>query len=169
MAEVYTMHAPGIHALAHRFLRDPGEADEVVQETFLKAFRHLEGFREESKLSTWLYQIALNACRSRARKPRPVSGSVKAGGEGEDLLDGLEDRRVEVPSEALARGEMQAKVKRTLDALPEHYKEILVLALDRGLSYGQVARLTGRSEDEVRGVLYRARIAFRKAYGEEAS
>ncbi len=164
MAELYTLHAPGIHALAHRFLRDPGEADEVVQETFLKAFRHLGGFREEAKLSTWLYQIALNACRSRGRKVRPATGTRDEG----DLLDGLEDGRVEIPSDALARAEVQARVKRVLDALPEHYKEILVLALDRELSYVQVARLTGRSEIEVRGMLYRARIAFRKAYGEEA-
>lgn len=169
MAEVYTLHAPGIHALAHRFLRDAGEAEEVVQETFLRAFRHFGSFRGDAKLSTWLYRIALNACRSRARKMRPVSGSAHVAGKGEDLLDGIEDRRVEVPAEALARGEVQAKVKHTLDALPEHYKEILVLALDRGLSYAQVAKVTGRSEAEVRGVLYRARIAFRKAYGEDAS
>lgn len=155
-ARVYQDHSQAIYYLALRFLGDPERAEDVTHDVFLKAWRHLAGFRHESAWRTWLYRIAINHCRN-------VAGTWAA----RHLVSGVDDAvweaaeaRTDSPLRVLEIKELGERIRQTMDRLSEEYRLLILLVADEHLSYEEVGELTGQSADAVRGKLHRARKAF---------
>jgi len=138
---------PKLYNLALRILENPYEAEEVVQETFLRVVEHQNSFKGESKLSTWIYRIALNECRQRIRKRQRARAATT---EIARTLEHTEDA-----PKALARDETVAQVRRAVRGLPEPQREAVILAKYDGLPYAQIAEILGCSVGAVKARVFR--------------
>ena len=152
-------------AVTKRLLREEEDARDAVQDAFLSAFRAMEGFEGQARLSTWLHRIAVNAAlmKLRTRKRKPETSI-------EDLLPGfLEDGHMADPPSAwregadtlVARAETREWVRERIDALPEGYRTVLVLRDIEELDTTEVAKLLEMSPGAVKTRLHRARQALR--------
>ena len=145
-------------------MNNGADAEEVAQETFLKALRGLKSFRGDAKFSTWLLQIALNEARLRLRRSRThihesldeVSGSEDSGYVPRDFADWRE-----IPSEALARKELRETIEQTLQGLRPIYREVLVLRFFEELSLEEIAAVTKAPLSTVKSRLYRGLAALK--------
>ena len=153
-------------AIAQSVLDNAADAEEVVQESFLKALRGLGNFRGEAKFSTWLIQIVLNEARARLRRerrhPHRSIDEVAESESGEYVPRDLADWR-EIPSEALARQELRSTIERALRSLRPIYREVLVLRDIQHFNVAQTADILGISKDLVKTRLRRARVQMREA------
>lgn len=147
-AELVRSHHPRVIRLCAFLLSDPVAGEDAAQEVFLKAYRQLSGFRGDAAFSTWLTRIAYHHCadilRSRARRPtEPLN---------ETFADPLPS-----PVEAFISAE---SLQKTLGALPEESREILLLREVEGLTYEEIAETLDCTLDAVKSRLRRARLAF---------
>ena len=141
-------HQQRVYHFCFHYLRDAGDAREACQDTFIRAHGALSRYRQRAKLSTWLFQIALNLCRDRLRaRPRPLVA----------LNDHDAPCHRATPDEAAMRDTDLAKLDRGLNALPEKFRAVIVLSCLDGLSHGECADILKCSERAVEGRLYRAR------------
>lgn len=154
-----------LYLAARTLLQSDADAEDVAQETLLKAFRSLGQFRGESKFSTWLLRIALNEARMRLRKKREISIEDLApkDEDGDYTPIQLADWR-EIPLEALARKEMREHLASAVRELPEKYREALVLRDIQGLSIAETAQTLDISISNVKTRLFRARLMFRDIF-----
>lgn len=139
------------------------DAEEVVQETVLKAFLHLDQFRGDARFSTWLMRIAVNEARGLLRKYRrakwePLEQTLP---NGKVLRRDFPDPR-ETPAESLEREEVRAVVSKVVKMLPPKYQEIFVLRDLKRLSIADTARRLGITRSTVKARLWRARIKMRR-------
>lgn len=141
------------------------DAEEIVQEAALKAYKALGGFRRESKFSTWLLQITLNEARTRLRRSRSVSEtSLQDLGddwEGDYTPAILTDWR-EIPSDALERKELRQILRRAVNGLPQKYREVLILRDVEEMNITETAQLLGITRGLVKIRLYRARLMMQR-------
>ena len=158
-AKIYQEHGQAIYYFALRILGDAGQAEDVTQDVFLKAYQKLETFRGEATLRTWLYRITLNHCRNLLNSWH--YRHIRSG--AEEVLQ-YTMAQVPHPLELLESKELGARIQQTLNQLPEEYRLLLLLSADEELSYQEIASLTAQSTDAVRGKLYRARKAFILTY-----
>src|SRR6201993_2120910 len=151
---------------AASILGNDADAEEVAQEAMLKAFKNLSRFREESKFSTWLIQIAINEAKMKLRKDRRhLYESMEAGqqnDEGDYIPKDFADWR-EIPSEALERKELRRALTHALDSLSEKYPTVLILRDVQHLSITETAQVLALSEANVKTRLCRARLQMRDA------
>ena len=153
-------------AVARRFLPVEEDARDAVQEAFTSAFRSIEKFEGNARLSTWLHRIVVNAAlmklRTRRRKPEQ---SI------EELLPGfLEDGHLERPAspwrkdalEGLEREALRALLNEKIQMLPERYRNVLLLRDIEELDTQETAELMGISQGAVKTRLHRARLALRE-------
>ncbi len=150
-----------IYVTVFSMVRNAGEAEEIVQETMLKAYRSLSGFRGESKFSSWLTAIALNEARACLRKAgRQDTFSVDAefeNEEGECQPFQLRDWR-EIPLEMLERNNLARLLQDAIQELPEKYRTVFVLRDVEEMSIEETARLLGLEPGNVKIRLHRARM-----------
>jgi RNA polymerase sigma-70 factor (ECF subfamily) len=154
-----------VFTLALRMVGDRGEAEDVAQEVFLKAYRGLKTFKGASRFSTWLYAIATHHClnhlQARARRPRPAGGAATAGGDDPpDPVDRLPDRAPRADA-LLERADLERVVQAELQRLTEEQRAILVLRDIQGLAYEEIAQALGLELGTVRSRLHRARMALK--------
>lgn len=164
-------HEGEIYRTCLRLLRDPDDALDATQETFLRAYRGLARFRGEATFRTWLFGIALNACRnrltsahSRARR-RTVGLHRDADDAGNDVELPLPDPAPGPEADAYS-GELRHALQVALAAIAAEYREVLVLREIEGLEYAELARVLGIAEGTVKSRLARARAALRAALEE---
>ena len=154
-----------VFTLAARLV-GPLDAEDIVQETFLRAFRGLESFRGESSLKTWLYAIALNRVRVRRgtlARLRSLFGSARSdAGPDFSLVDGLADGGLS-PEENAARSEERRRLRTAIRALPEEFRLAVVLRDLEGLSYEEVAAVLSVPVGTVRSRLSRGRALLKEA------
>lgn len=157
-------HGPALYNLGLRLCGSPADAEELVQETFLNAYRAWKGFEGRSKVSTWLFTIARHACqrmhRRRAGEPAHIEPL-------EELLPGPEESVMDLGAvspfdEQLAR-EARSTVERALGELPVEFRLPLVLVDIAELSIGETAEVLGLKENTVKTRLHRARLKLRRA------
>jgi RNA polymerase sigma-70 factor (ECF subfamily) len=162
--EVVRENSPRMLAVARRMLRQEDDAEEVVQEAFLSAFRGLDRFAGDSRLSTWLHRITVNAAlmRMRTRRRRPETPI-------DDLLPRfLEDgHHAEPPAawrwtgeELLQRKEAREAVRAGIEKLPETYRNVLILRDIEELDTAEVAEMLHITTGAVKTRLHRARQAL---------
>jgi len=154
-----------IYAAAFSILRSEADAEDVVQQTFLNGLAALRHFRAQSRISTWLTQIAINEARMRLRKERlrrSVSlEEVSMTAAGEPVIrDLIEWKRV--PSKALERKETRKALISAFESLPRIYREVFVLRDVEGLSIAETAGVLGIQEVNVKARLSRARMKMRE-------
>jgi RNA polymerase sigma-70 factor (ECF subfamily) len=168
-------HQDRIYGLALHLLRDPGEAEEVVQETFLAALEKLASFRGDAAFTTWLHRVAANAALMRLRRRRRAPEAVGQD-PVEDLLPRFDsDGRIEAhprhdwskrADEQLADREIRQAVEREIQNLPEDYRIVFLLRDVDGLSSEDMAEVLGISVAAVKSRLHRARLVLRERLGQ---
>lgn len=151
-----------ITRLLSRMLRDQSEIEDVMQETFIKAYRALPQFRGESAFYTWLYRIAINTARnwmaSQGRRPSSPNINQSEDGETFDEIDNLTDNNT--PESILASQEVAASVNETIQQLPDELRTAIVLREIEGLSYEEIAQSMNCPIGTVRSRIFRAREAI---------
>ncbi|NGZ04489.1 MAG: RNA polymerase subunit sigma-24 [Nitrospira sp. WS238] len=162
---LYRDHVDLVYRFAHRLCGEPEAAKDLVQETFLNAYRGFEKFRGDAQVSTWLYTIASRAClRMRRRRKGAPERELSLEefiptSEGEFRLqipiDGLS------PEEALQNKQLRNALDTAIDQLPKKYKMVLVLRDMEGLSAKEVGTIMGLNERAVKSRLHRARLFVR--------
>ena len=153
-----------LYRTAFALMRNEAEAEDVVQDAVLKAYRKLASFRGDSKFSTWLIAITLNEARARLRREnRVMIDSLDAQPEerGDFTPAALTDWR-EVPLAALERQEIRELVQSAVAQLPDAYREIVTLRDVEELSVNETAALLGISISLVKVRLHRARMMLQK-------
>lgn len=148
--------------LLSRFVRDPGEVEDVCQEAFIKAYRALPQFRGESAFYTWLYRIAINTAKNHlvasGRRPSSPSEYENEDGETFDETDNLSDNNT--PESMMASREIAETVNSAIEALPEELRTAIVLREIEGMSYEDIAQSMGCPIGTVRSRIFRAREAI---------
>jgi len=154
-----------IYNLAYRIMGNREDASDVLQETFLQAFKKLAGFKGKAKFSTWLYRIAVNICLMRKRKRKKmeiVSLDVPILTKKEDEIKReLRDDWSESPLATLENKEVKKTLSEAIDLLPEEYRTVFLLRGLNGLSNEEVANVLKISLPAVKSRLHRARLLLR--------
>jgi RNA polymerase sigma-70 factor (ECF subfamily) len=160
-------HLDDVFTFARYLLRDPSDADDAVQECYLRALRHFDGFRG-SAIKPWLLTILKNVCNAEfARRSR--QSAAAALGEGEQAADELplwQDAQLS-PEAELLRDRDRDAIRRLVAALPQPLREVIVLREINELSYREIAEVTGVPIGTVMSRLARARTALRAAWNAE--
>jgi len=157
-------HERSVYIMALSLLHNEDDAEEVVQEAFLKAFRNLARFRGESKFSTWLISITLNEARSRLRGRKTMKmESLDEPQDGHAQVSPalLRDWK-EIPSQVLERQEVRQLLQQAITDLPLIYREVFLLRDVEELSVIESAEALGITVASVKVRLHRARIMLQK-------
>jgi RNA polymerase sigma-70 factor (ECF subfamily) len=157
-------HNQRLFRVARGVLRDDAEAEDVVQATYVRAFTHLDGFRGEAALGTWLTRIALNEALGRLRRRRPGADlatldSVAADG-GSVIMFPMSPAPAGPESEA-GRAQVRQVLERAVDALPEPFRLVFVVREIEGMSTEEAATLLAIRPETVKTRLHRARRLLR--------
>lgn len=147
--------------LVQRYVRDPAEAEDVVQDAFIKAYRALPAFRGDSAFYTWLYRIAINTAKNAlvSAGRRPATFDLDAqDATGADLQARMKD--TDTPERLLLTDEIRSIVNRAIDNLPEDLRTAIVLREIEGLSYEEIAGSMNCPVGTVRSRIFRAREAI---------
>ena len=160
-AELFDPLRPRIRAVAYRLLGD-SDADDMVMDTFLKAWQALPGFAGRSALSTWLCGIARNRALDIIRKRQREAKYVTPEGELKDI-DSRPDPLTDDAPEQIARGEDRAQVRRALQEVPELHRQALLLRYVDELSYAEIATALDLSIGTVMSRLFNAKRKLAQA------
>jgi RNA polymerase sigma-70 factor (ECF subfamily) len=156
-----------IYALAYRTLGREEDARDVCQETFLRAFRALPGFRGQAKFSSWLYRIALNLCRDWIRRERRVP--VVQPPEDMDLMDmAVAAEPSESIEDLVVRADLARLVERAMAGLPEEQRTAIVLKEYHGLTFQEIADVVGCPLSTVKTRLYQGLTVLRRELAKSA-
>jgi RNA polymerase sigma-70 factor (ECF subfamily) len=140
------------------------DAEDVLQETFINSFRHLDSFRGDSEFSTWIYRIATNASlmKLRAAKPTASLDEMVPSDDGDYVPQVVVDWSI-TPEEAALNSEIRSQMDAALARLPENLRAVFVLRDIEGLSVEETSRVLEISVPNVKTRLHRARLALREA------
>ena len=150
-----------IYALAYRVIGREEDARDVAQETFLRAFRALSGFKGQAKFSSWLYRITLNLCRDWIRRERRTP--IAQAPEGVDLVElASESAPSESIEDLVARREIGRAVARAMAELPDEQRTAIILKEYHGLTFQEIADLLDCPLSTVKTRLYQGLTVLRK-------
>ena len=157
-----------VYATCFRLLNSREEAEDAVQDVFLKVYRNAASFKLDLRFSTWVYRVAVNDCLNRLRwkkKRRWLSldSLVKKSEDGEEgtrLGDLVEQKSAARPDEDLLRAERAEAVRRAIASLPEQQRVAVILHRYEGLSYKEIAEVMGTSVSSVEARLHRAKLSL---------
>ncbi len=153
-----------LYRLARGILRNDSEAEDVVQETYVLAFTHLDSFRGDSGLSTWLSRIAINEALGRLRRQRPgVEWTSLPPGEFETQAQIINFplSAVSDPEKTMAQREIQQVVEHAIDDLPEAFRIVFITRVLEGMNVEETAEILGLKPETVKTRLHRARAMLR--------
>ncbi|MGB9797626.1 MAG: RNA polymerase sigma factor [bacterium] len=147
MEAIYLNFKDMIYNVCYRMSGKREDAEDWTQETFLRAFTALKGFRGESSLATWLYRIAVNVCLSNLRKKKTLS---------------LDEVEYKIGDEQGEDDDLVEQVQLALQQLPPNYRTVLILRHFEELSYEEIAKVMKTSVGSVKITLHRARKKFKE-------
>jgi len=156
-------HNRRLYRIARTILKDESEAEDVVQESYLRAFTGLAEFRQEALLSTWLTRITVNQALGRKRKQRPTVGleTIEAQQDRAQIIRFPNMHNPTDPERSAAHREIRQLLERSIDALPEPFRVVFVMRDVEELSIEETATLLGIRPETVKTRLHRARQALR--------
>ncbi|HSQ66268.1 MAG TPA: sigma-70 family RNA polymerase sigma factor [Polyangiaceae bacterium] len=166
--ELVRVYERRVFGLVLRMIGQRAEAEDLTQEVFVQVFKAIGTFRGDSKLSTWIYRIAVNLCKNRAKYLR-----VRHASEQDQLEDVAErvplaDARnanvahIERPDEAMAGRQVEAIVQQAILEVDESFRECLILCDVEELPYQEIAEITGLPAGTVKSRIFRARAQLRE-------
>ena len=153
-----------LYRIARGILRNDGEAEDVVQETYVRAFTHLEDFRGDSSLATWLARIAMNEALGRLRRARPsVDFNTLAPGVLEaQIIQFPLSSASEDPERSMAQRQIQHVVEHAIDELPDGFRLVFITRVIEGMNVEETAEILGLKPETVKTRLHRARAMLRE-------
>jgi len=151
--ELVEMHRDRIYAFVFYMTGDRSDADDITQETFIKAYKGLSRFRGDSSVYTWLHRIAMNLCIDRVRKLKKRR---------EVPLSEIIPSHVEEPFREAERSELRRIIEVALSGIPEKQRVILIMYEIQGFSYEEIASILGCPIGTVRSRLHKARNGLRE-------
>lgn len=158
------IHQKKVYNIALRMTKNPEDAQELAQDTFVRAFIAIKKFRGEARFSTWLYRIAMNVCTDFLRKRnKAVVVSIDQGATGSE-----DDHPIQLPDEEPGPDEWSEKrqlkhlVKEAMDSLSDEHRQVLVLRDLMDLSYKDIAETLNLSEGTVKSRINRAREGLKQ-------
>ena len=156
---LYTACFPKLYRFALSLTRTPAEAEEIVQETFLRAIQHAGKLPDDANLDAWLFRIARNVHISRLRKRQREVGDapLEMLATGEDVENSLADR------------DQAGHILRLLHTLEEPYKEVFTLRALGDVGYREIAALFGKTESWARVTYHRARLMLTERMNKEGT
>ncbi len=150
-----------IYALAYRVIGREEDARDVVQETFLRAFRGIGNFRGQAKFSSWVYRIALNLCRDWIRRERRAP--ILPAPEGVDVVElAAEQGPAESIEDLVARNDISKVVADLMTRLPEEQRTAIILKEYHGMTFQEIADLQGVPLSTVKTRLYQGLTVLRR-------
>jgi RNA polymerase sigma-70 factor, ECF subfamily len=158
---IYQQDCGRVYALCLRMLRDPVEAEDLVQEVFIQLFRKIHTFRGESAFSTWLHRLTANLVLMRLRRKKPVSISLD-GISGSEEEDARPRPEIGGPDPRLSGLIDRVNVQAAIDQLPGCYREIFILYDVHGYDHNEIAQILGRSIGNSKSQLHKARKRLRE-------
>jgi RNA polymerase sigma-70 factor (ECF subfamily) len=167
-SDVFRLYGDKVFSLIYRMIGSRQEAEDVTQEVFISVFKTVDGFRGESKFSTWLLRIAANHCKNRIKylARRPTEGvdmddtgqqpapAASAGPSLQSHIDG--------PDVLMEAAEMDRIMQRAIEALPEEHRLLVILRDVEEMSYEEIAEITALPEGTIKSRLHRARMAIKE-------
>jgi RNA polymerase sigma-70 factor (ECF subfamily) len=149
-------HLDAAHNLARWLIRNPADAEDAIQEAFLRALRFFDGFRGGDSRA-WLLKIVRNTCYSWIRKNRPT----ERFGEFDEIVHSSQDMGEDAEAKLVSRSESE-RLTKAIETLPAVFREVLVLREFEGLSYKEISDVTGIQMGTVMSTLSRARQRLRE-------
>jgi RNA polymerase sigma-70 factor (ECF subfamily) len=156
-SEIFDRYSSRIYNFAYRFLRNSEAAEDATQEVFVKMLKHANQFHGDAKLSTWLFSITANWCRDYLRK---ADNKAK---EAEEVLYSIPAPSELAPDRNLERRQDEQMIQKALSALTPEQREAILLSRYQGLSYAEIAQISGCSEGAVKTRVFRAMETLKKA------
>jgi RNA polymerase sigma-70 factor (ECF subfamily) len=154
-------HNQRIYRVARTILRDDAEAEDVMQEAYVRAYQHLHDFAGTAKFSTWLTKIAIYEALSRLRQRAKTSRPKLNSDMDLDIMDAVPaDERD--PEKQAYDHELRAVLERAIETLPENYRSVFVLRMVEGLDVNETAAALDIGVENVKTRLYRGRAMLRK-------
>jgi len=157
-------HNQRLYRIARGVVRNDAEAEDIVQEAYVRAFAHLDAFRGESSLATWLSRIVINEALGRLRKRRRTV-AMPENPQAEIIQFPLNPS--DDPERTMAQRQILELVERATDSLPDVYRSVFVARVIEGLSIEETAELLGVRPETVKTRLHRARALVRKALDDQ--
>ena len=161
-----------LYRLAMRFVRNENDAQEILQDAFLSAWRNLPGFEGRAQFGSWMYRVTVNAAlmflRARSRHPEVMLDDVEPAilhKAAEQSVHGSSEDWSQRPDEQLQSEELRRHIQEAADALPEGLRTVFLVRDVEGMSTEETAELLGLSLPAVKTRLHRARLAMREAIG----
>lgn len=161
LEQLYRTYERPVYTYLYGLTGDTHLAEELTQETFFQVVRSIYRFRGDASLTTWLYGVARNVYRSWRRRRGCGDVYLAVEEEAAPFVAGGD------PARELLRQEEIARIRSILLAIPERYREILLLRDHQGLHYQEIAAITGLSLASVKMTIHRARRRFRELYQEK--
>lgn len=168
-AELVARHQRRASRIAFHYVRDAAEADEAVQDAFVKAYSHLSTFREELPFEVWFTRILINGCldriKARTRRERWVTSMPDGPGGERDFAERMPGRGP-TPEDVLLSRERRKQLADAIAKLPNRQRAVLMLSHYEGCTSREVSAMTGLNESTVRVHLFRAVRKLRSLLGE---
>ena len=162
-AELMARYQTRLVNFVYRTIGDRERSEDLVQETFVRVYRHLHRFDQSKKFSTWIYTIASNLSknelRNRSRNPLVLFQTIKTNWESDHRPLEWEDNTYR-PDDLFRKRHLREMVERAVDMLPEHHRRVFVLRELEGKTYEEIADITGVNLGTVKSRLNRARNNF---------
>jgi len=152
--------------MARSILRSDSEAEDAVQDAYMRAFSHLDGFRGNSSLATWLTRIVINEALGRLRRRRPTvswSSQEPSLAEARIIQFPLSSSTSEDPEKILAQRQIRTVVERAIDELPAAFRSVFIARVIEGMSLEETAELLDLNPATVKTRLHRARTMLRNS------
>lgn len=167
---IIQLHNRRLYRIARCVVRDDGEAEDVLQEAYGRAFAKLAQFRGDSSLATWLSRIVLNVARGRMRRRHATvelaAVDDRQRSRGQAVPAAPATSPID-PERGLAQREILSKIERAIDNLPSHLRTVLIARAVEGMSVKETAELLGIRPETVSTRLHRARRLLREAIGQD--
>ncbi|MER8708632.1 RNA polymerase sigma factor [Mesorhizobium sp. M1088] len=157
-------HNQRLYRIARGVVRNDSEAEDIVQEAYVSAFAHLESFRGDASLATWLSRIVINEALGRLRKRRRMV-AMPENPQAEIIRFPLNPS--DDPERTMAQRQILELVERATDSLPDVYRMVFVARVIEGLSIEETAELLGVRPETIKTRLHRARALVRKALDDQ--
>jgi RNA polymerase sigma-70 factor (ECF subfamily) len=165
--EVVRAHGDKVFSLVYRMIGNRAEAEDLAQEVFVTVFKTVDGFRSESKFSTWLLRIAANHCKNRIKylSRRRTEGTglddmpeEKMADEGRAPMHG----HIDAPDVLLEAAELEQLMQQAIETLDEDHRLLIVLRDVEELSYEEIGEVSGLPEGTIKSRLHRARMSIKE-------